>query len=319
MALRNSNNYKACIVPEISYGVINKTLTTAGAGGAKFFADKLEWNYAPITTELAKKENSLYKSSTRTKITGKLVTGTLSGDLTDGHEILLQAHFDDATSPYLYASALPTTKSYNIYQLYLDSAGAVTHYDVILGAIINPLVISGEPNGIIQYTATIEGADYLQQQPNSAGKALTLTDGTTVSGTPFLFGDVTTTTFQSKDTLLSFNLELRKTMVDNSQRFMNSLTKANDYYNQVGGTLQMSTLTNPDADRQSTRQNQAGNANTITLVNAIQTWKIDIHGVLTDITTPDADRGLFVTNETFELTDDISTLAVPVTITVTTL
>jgi len=64
MALRNSNNYKVCIVPESSYGVINKTLTTVG--GAKFFADKLEWNYAPITVELGKKENSLYKASTCT-------------------------------------------------------------------------------------------------------------------------------------------------------------------------------------------------------------------------------------------------------------
>lgn len=314
MALRNSNNYKVCIVPEISYGVINKTLTTAG--GAKFFADKLEWNYAPITTELGKKENSLYKASARTRITGKLVTGTLSGELTDGHEILLQAHFDDATSPYLYAAALPTTKSYNIYQLYLNSTGAVTHYDVILGAIINPLVISGEPNGFIQYTATIEGADYLQEQPNSAGTALTLTDGTTVSGTPFLFGDVTVSTFTSKTTLLSFNLELRKTMVDNSQRFMNSLTKANDYYNQVGGTLQMSTLTDPAVDVYTNKQETNSFLNTITLVNTIQTWAMAIGGELTDLQRPDADRGLFVTKETFDLCTDTD-IAAPVTITVT--
>ena len=37
MATRNSNNYKVCIVPETSYGVINRTLTTAG--GAVFFDD----------------------------------------------------------------------------------------------------------------------------------------------------------------------------------------------------------------------------------------------------------------------------------------
>jgi len=316
MATRNSNNYRVCIVPEETYNTQQLTLTNAKS--AVFFDDKLEWNYAPITTELAKKENSLYKSSTRTRITGKLVTGTLSGELTDGHEILLQAHFDDATSPYLYAAALPTTKSYNIYQLYLDSSGAVTRYDVILGAIINPLVISGEPNGIIQYTATIEGADYLQEQGNSAGKALILTDGTVVSGTPFLFGDVTVSTFTSKTTLLSFNLELRKTMVDNSQRFMNSLTKANDHYNQVGGTLQMSTLTDPAVDVYTNKQETNSFLNTITLVNTIQTWAIAIGGELTDLQRPDADRGLFVTNETFDLCTDQDT-TVPVTITVTTL
>lgn len=313
MATRNSNNYKVCIVKESSYGVINKTLTTAG--GAVFFADKLEWNYAPITVELAKKENSLYKAAERTRITGKLVTGTLSGELTDNHEILLQTHFDDASSPYLYASALPATKSVNIYQLYLDSAGAVTHYDVILGAIINPLVISGESNGVIQYTATIEGTDYLQQQANSAGTALTLTNGTVVNGTPFLFGDVTCTTHTSKTTLLSFNLELRKTMVDNSQRFMNSRTKQNDYYNQIGGTLQMSTLNDPAVDVYTNKQEGNSFLNTITLVNAAKTWAIAIGGELTDLQRPDADRGLFVTNETFDLCTD-QDITVPVTITV---
>ncbi len=318
MALRNSNNYKVCIVPEISYGVINKTLTTAG--GAKFFADKLEWNYAPITTELGKKENSLYKAAERTKITGKLVTGTLSGELTDGHEILLQAHFDDATSPYLYAAALPTTKSYNIYQLYLDSTGAITHYDVILGAIINPLVISGEPNGIIQYTATIEGADYLQEVANTAPNALAVEATLPVSGTPFLFGSVTCTNLSNLSTLLSFNLELRKTMVDNNQRFMNSLTKQNDYYYQVGGTLQTSTLCDATADSgwQGIKNNEALYPATITLVNAIQAWKIETNGTITDATRPDADRGLFVQNLTCDLASSILA-EVPVTITVTTL
>lgn len=316
MALRNSNNYKVCIVPESSYGVINKVLTTAG--GAKFFADKLEWNYAPITTELGKKENSLYKSSTRTKITGKLVTGTLSGELTDGHEILLQAHFDDSTSPYLYAAALPTTLSYNIYQLYLDSTGAVTHYDVILGAIINPLVISGESNGIVQYTATIEGADYLQEQPNSAGTALTLTDGTTVSGTPFLFGDVTFVGYFAEDTSLSFNLELRKTMVDNSQRFMNSLTKQNDYYNQVGGTLQLSTLFDTTAHKasQAAKYDGIGMTVSISLINTIKTWMIELAGVTTEFTRPDADRGQFVANYTIDLNYSTWLAANPVEITV---
>lgn len=317
MALRNSNNYKVCIVPESSYGVINKTLTTAG--GAKFFADKLEWNYAPITVELGKKENSLYKSSTRTVITGKLVTGTLSGELTDSHEILLQAHFDDAASPYLYAAALPATKSYNIYQLYLDSAGAVTHYDVILGAIINPLVISGEPNGIIQYTATIEGADYMQEQPNSAGTALTLTDGTTVSGTPFLFGAIDFTGDYGIDTLLSFNLELRKTLVDNSQRFMNSLTKQNDYYYQVGGTLQLTSLFDTTANASSMAEIYNGGAIPIALIelktNTPKSWSISIAGTVTEASRPDTDRGLFVQNFTVDLSCD-SVNTVPVTITV---
>ena len=81
MATLNSNNYKICIVPEVNFGWINKTLTTAG--GAVFYDGKLEWNNAPITVERAKKENSLVKSNDRNYITGKNVSGTLSGDLLD--------------------------------------------------------------------------------------------------------------------------------------------------------------------------------------------------------------------------------------------
>lgn len=318
MALRNSNNYKICIVPETNYGVQNKVLTTAG--GARFFADKLEWGYNPITTELAKKENSFYKSGDRNKITGKLVSGTISGDLTDNHEILLQAHFDDTSSPYLYPAELPTTlKSFNIYQLYLDHAGAVTSYDVVLGAIINPLVLSGEPNGIVQYTATIDGADYLEEVSNTAGNVLTLTDGTPVTGNRFLFGNIDFTGGYGIDTLLSFNLELRKTMVENNQRFMNSMTKLNDYYTQVGGTLQLTSLFDTVANASSMAEIYNGEVINIALIelktNTPKSWSISIAGTVTEASRPDTDRGLFVQNFTADLScDSIST--VPVTITV---
>lgn len=317
MALRNSNNYKICIVPETTYGVQNKVLTTAG--GARFFADKLEWGYNPITVELAKKENSFYKSGDRNKITGMLVNGTLSGDLTDAHEILLQAHFDDASSPYLYPAELPTTtKSFNIYQLYLNNAGAVTSYDVVLGAIFNPLVLSGEPNGIVQYTTTLEGADYLEDVPNTALNVLTLTDGLTVSGNLFLFANVEYLNLTGVDEkLLSFNLELRKTMVENNQRFMNSMRKLNDYYTQVGGTFQVSSLYN-GSEIQGIRYNNNIFALKLTLLTPDKSWTIDLVGVVTDATRPDADRGLFVQNLTLDLAVD-AVHTVPVTITVATL
>ena len=119
MAIRNSNNYRIAIKKESSYGVIDKTLTDAS--GTIFFNDKLDWMNAPITVERTAKENSLYKAAARNKITGTLATGTLSGELTDAHEILLKAHFDDDSSAYSYPAHLTTQNTYNIYQLYLDA------------------------------------------------------------------------------------------------------------------------------------------------------------------------------------------------------
>jgi len=311
MAVRSTNNYKVAIIKETTYGAQIKTPTV-------YFADKFEWDNSPITQELAKKENSVYKAQTRTKITGKMVTGTLSGELTDMHEILLKAHFDDTSSPYLYsASVLDAPDSYNIYKLYLNSAGACTHYDVLLGAIINPLTITGESNGIVQYSCTIDAADYLQEVANSATNALTLTADIPVTGVPFLFGDITCTTPFSADSLLSFNLELSKTLVDNSLRFQNSLTKTNDRYIQAGGTFSWAEIWQipAAATDQSNKYNELALDFSMSLINSEKTWAIALDGLLTDATRPDADRGILLGNYTIDLCEGTSNQA-PATITV---
>lgn len=323
MAIVNSNNYRVAIVKESSFGVINKTLTLAG--GALFFNDKLDWNNQPITQELSKKENSLYKAADRTKITGNYATGTLTGELKNTHEILLKAHFDDETQPYNHAVHLGTPLTYNVYQLYLDSTGACTHYDVLLGVTIPSLTLSGEANGILQYTAQLDAASYLQMQPNSSGTALTFTSGTAVpsatSGSQFLFGNVTANTMAFGETKLnSFSLEMTKTLVDNAIRFQNTMTKnstTGDAYTQVGGTLSYTALWDgiKNAADQSKRYDGTGMTNTFSLVApTVATWAIVCKGIVTDATRPDADRGLFLGNYTFDLCQ-ISTAA-PVVITV---
>jgi len=316
MADRNSNNYKIAIVAEANYGAQNKVVTNVG--GAVYFDDKLEWNNDPITVERARKKNSLYKAEDRMKITGTKVSGTLSGDLTDLHEILLQAHFDDTASPYLYAVTLPTTKSYNVYQLYLDGTGACTHYDVLVGCVFNPLTITGEANGIIQYSCTIDAADYSQDVANSSGEAITLTSGIPITGVPFLFGDVTASTGLSHTAINSFSLELSKTMVDNALRYQNSLTKTNDKYTQVGGTFSYAAIwdTSSNSQDQGYRYNETAIQSTISLVSSAATWQIDLNGVISEATRPDADRGLFIGNYTFDLTSEVTGTFPPVSITV---
>lgn len=307
MAIRNSNNYRVAIVKESVFGQINKTLTLVG--NAAFFNDKMEWNYAPITVERATKENSLYKSATRNKITGKLATGTISGDLTNTHEILLQGHFDDTTQAYAYPTHLTTQASYNVYQLYLDATGACTTYDVLLGVTLNPLSITGESNGIIQYSCTLDAASYLQEQANSSGTALTFTSGTGVpsapSGVPFLFGAATASLAFSETKLNSFSMEFSKTLVDNAIRFQNSMTKTNDYYTQVGGTLSYTALwdgTNNAAD-QGELYDETAKTNVISLItSAVATWAFTLGGILTSASRPDADRGIYLGNYTFDLT-----------------
>jgi hypothetical protein len=316
MAIRNSNNYKVAIVPEGSYGKQKFGILS----DALLLNDKLEWNFAPLTAERTKKENSLYKAATRTKITGDMVTGTLSGDLTDGHELILGMHFDDDASPYLYATALPTTRSCNIYQLYLNAAGDVVTYDVLLGAILNPLTISGEANGIVQYSCNIEAASYRQEIANTDADVLNI-NNPAEAGAPFLFGNVLATLYENDTEINSFSIELIKTMVDNALRFQNSLTKTNDRYTAVGGTLSYSKIwdgTNNAAD-QAFCYNESANHVMLMLHNApaetaTKIWYIKCEGVITETSRPDADRGIFIGNYTFDLTAGGLATGVPVLI-----
>lgn len=315
MAIRNANNYQVLIMPESNYGEQVFTITDAGL----LLNDKLEWNFAPLTAERAKKENSLYKAATRTKITGDLVTGTLSGDLTDGHELILGIHFDDDASPYLYGTELPTTRSCNIYQLYLNAAGEVLTYDVLLGAILNPLSITGEANGIVQYSVNIEAASYRQEVVNTGADVLTISSPKE-AGDPFLFGNIEAQLFESDTNLNSFSMEFSKTMVDNALRFQNSLTKTNDRYTAVGGTLTYSKIwdeSNNNVADQSYRYNESPSYILIRLVTAAYNCEFECEGVMTDTTRPDADRGIFIGNYTFDLASGGMSIGIPVQITIT--
>jgi hypothetical protein len=201
-----------------------------------------------------------------------------------------------------------------VYQLYLESTGACTTYDVLLGCNINPLSITGKPNDILQYSATIDATSYLQKVANTGGTAINLTAGLPVTGTPFLFGDVSPTMIFGETEILSFNLELSKTLVDNDMRFQNSLTKTNDDYIGVGGTVSYDVKWSPQLDK-ALIQNGVTNSFSVILANASKSWAIAMKGVVTQADRPDADRGLFVGTYAMKLTTT-SSGALPVQVTV---
>lgn len=310
MAALNSNNYLVAVVPEVSRGAQVTNLSTGDT-----YQDVLEWNYDPIVTDKTQKENNLAERNDRSVITAQRVSATLSGQLTWGHDSLLSLFFDDNASPYLFSSTVPTTKSANIYQLYLGSDGATTHYDVILGAVIQQLEFRGTANGLVEYTATIQGTSYLQMVANSAGGAITAIPA--VDGALFQFGSVTASLYTAKTALNSFTLTLQKTMVDDKSRYQNSLTMSNDRYIGVGGTLAIETLWDGTADaaQQANRFSQTAKANTITLVNASGSWAFLTYGIVTEATRPDADRGEFMASDNLKLV--FSGANAPVTVTVT--
>jgi hypothetical protein len=170
----------------------------------------------------------------------------------------------------------------------------------------------------VQYSVNIEAASYSQEVVNTGANVLTISSPKE-AGTPFLFGNIAAQLYDSDTKLNSFSIEFSKTMVDNALRFQNSLTKTNDRYTAVGGTLTYSKIwdgTNNAAD-QSFRYNESTHYILIKLATVAYTWDIECEGVMADTTRPDADRGIFIGNYTFNLTSGGWYMDIPVQITIT--
>lgn len=315
MATRNSNDYKIMIIPEVTDGV----QIFAGTTG-KLLCDTMEWMHEPIVTDRAIKNNKLFDEAKRSVITGKKVTASINGELTTNHEIMLQALFDDATSPYTFAAQMPTAKTYNIYQMYYNASGAVTHYDVLLGAVIPEMTFSGSSTGLWTYTANIEAKTFRENIENDSGNLLSAIP--TVTGDPFIFGNTTcSVNFGNSNNVNSVDLTLTKTMDSDENRWQNGFTRNNNRYIGVGGTLSYSYLWDDDGaemNGQYDKNSDNSYVETITLVAGAKNWQFECTGRMTDITRPDADRGTFIGTVTETLIDDqVLNFTPPITITVT--
>jgi len=315
MANRNSNDYNIMIIPEVTDG----TQIFAGTTG-KLICDKMEWMHEPIMSDRAIKNNKLFDEAKRSVITGNKVTASINGELTTNHEIMLQALFDDATSPYTFAAQMPTAKTYNIYQMYYNAAGAVTHYDVLLGATIQEMTFAGASTGLWTYTANIEAKTFRENVANDSGNVLSAIP--TVAGDPFIFGNTTcSVNFGNTNNVNSVDITLTKTMDSDENRWQNGLTRNNNRYIGVGGTLSYSYLwedNGAEQNGQSVKNNDTPYVETITLVAGAKNWQFECTGRMTDITRPDADRGTFIGTVTETLIDDQDVnFTPPITITVT--
>ena len=315
MANRNSNDYKIMIIPEVTDG----TQIFVGTTG-KLICDKMEWMHEPIMSDRAIKNNKLFDEAKRSVITGKKVTASIDGELTTNHEIMLQALFDDATSPYTFAAQMPTAKTYNIYQMYYNASGAVTHYDVLLGAIIQEMTFSGASTGLWTYTANIEAKTFRENITNVDANLLSAIP--TVTGDPFIFGNtICFVSFGNNTNVNSVDITLTKTMDSDENRWQNGLTRNNNRYIGVGGTLSYSYLWEDNGVEQcgqSVKNNETPYLESITLVAGAKSWLFECSGRMTDITRPDADRGTFIGTVTETLIDDqVVNLSPPITITVT--
>jgi len=313
MANRIGNSYRLAIGKEFAFnsgstadaGVISFTALSvvASAISGEVVPEALETNFKtgsamPTACELAQGIRS-----------GQI---TVSGTLTDGHELLLHAATHDSTSPYTW-TAKPTATSFVILRIWDDSATTPYTVDKFSGCRLDSLTITGSSGSLITFDAVFSPAAYTPE----TSQAITGTDPGVTCGTPFSFGEVEiASSFGSGTSAKSFSIMLGSEYADNASSYQNSNTRLADVVVKYTGELQLAVNYDSSADADYTVEyiasdNFSSSPEKITLANANKTWKFELPIQLTALTKADPDNQLFETSVTAKIVYDLDAATAP--------
>jgi hypothetical protein len=314
MASRLGSGYYVSLVKETEYGTAITNLSTA----THMFDVTCEIKNEPIITDTGVKTGTVQPYNTEKIITGTGGTVTISGNVCTEYAVLLQAYFhEDATVPapsvYNMQEASTAPFSYTIYQLFeADTTPSGTAYNIAAGCVLTEFSITGESNGILQFTST--------WRAKLVDRAITtaLTNGVAGwgAGTPFLFGSVTGTLFNAKTTFNSFAINLSKVLADDRISYQNSMARTAEYLTQYTGTLDVETIYDDAADHtfDGNIGSQTAVDSTIAFVNGAVSWTWAFSTRIASFTQADPDKSLFVAQYSLELARDAAAEAVTVTV-----
>lgn len=318
MANRIGNSYRLAIGKEFAFN----SGSTAAAGVISFtalsvVASTVTGEVVPEALETGFKTNSAMPTACELAQGYRSGQITVSGTLTDGHELLLYAATHDSSSAYAW-TAKPTASSFVILRIWDDSAASPYTVDKFSGCRLDSLTITGQSGSLISFDAVFSPASYSPE----VSQSIAGTDPGIVCGTPFNFGDVTiASSFGSGTSAKSFSIMLGSEYADNSSSYQNSNTRIADVVVQFMGEYQLAvnydTTTSEDYTVESINSDSFSGADeTITLANANKIWDFSLPIQLTALTKADPDNQLFETSVTAKIVYNIATSAAP-TITVT--
>lgn len=311
------NNYRTVIGKETALGSGKTNATSIAWTEVTVLPDKCEMTIDKAQIDTGAKTQTGLPTLCEIKSGYEKYTVTLSGVLSDEHEILLKAFFKDAASPYTMDS-VPTLDSYVIMQVWAEDTATPYIADKAIGCQLMSLKFDGASGGMITYEAVFMARSYVRRD---ATVAITGTDPGTVCTKGFNFGDVTAS-LQYGDTthLKSFSLSLMNNLVDDAAMFQNSNTILQAIPSTVSGEFSYVCNYYDTASELSAETSINGDSpltEAIVLTNSEATWSIDITGQLTGYTRADPDDGIYDSNATERLVYDSVGAAYPIVITIT--
>jgi hypothetical protein len=264
-------------------------------------------------------DTKIKTGTTQPTILEKIIAGTkasavIKGNLCTEYAALLKAFTHTASTPYTLTEASATIPSYRILKLFaVGTSGDATPYDWASGSVMIDFEITGEVNGIYQFTSTWA----CKAMDNGVTLALTNEPTAWGAGTPFLFGNSTATLINTKTTMNSISLKLTKILADDTIAYQNSMTKTGEYLTGWSGSLDIETIYDDTVDPTyfGSIGVQTALNNILVLVSGTVEWTITTSHRLTSAELADPDKGLFVSRYSAELARDTDTTALTIAIT----
>ena len=307
---RSGNKYRVAIGLETSLGS-GKTHSTGGSQPTL----SVRWEdltVMPVKLELNPDRQLIdtnYKTGTSQATAYEQVQGvtdgtfTLSGKLSLGYEILLQAMFHQSPVDHTYTfdDTPPTAKSLVMMKVW-DDAPVNSKYkvDIAKGCAVDSLVITGRSKEAIEFTMSGRITDHERE----VEQVITGTDPGLTFPDVVQFGDtVYSGSFGEANRLNEFTLTLTNIYIDDTKRYTNSMSRLRDIILRQEGELnvkglfkQETTELNPMDDIGIDNQL----LQTIILVSGMRSWVINFNALVTAFDSADPDRDLFESNVTMK-------------------
>ncbi|RKZ98984.1 MAG: hypothetical protein DRQ46_00475 [Gammaproteobacteria bacterium] len=247
-------------------------------------------------------------------------TVSVSGTLSHGHAIFLEAFFSDDSSPHAFQVDPNTFQSYTIYNLF--NGGEVstkTNWkgDIAIGCVCESFNITGSQGGVIGYEATFRAKSIAREQDLSGLTTTTITDASKPCYIPFKFQSVTADMLNSTVTSInSFSISLGNEFADDTVAYQNSATKLREIAVKASGELAFDVIYDAAV---ALTYNPILMATTnlddvITLSGGSGTFIITMYGKYTSYDIADPDKGVYVTSINKQLQANASGSAISIAV-----
>jgi len=306
---RSGNKYRVAIGLETSLGSGN-THSTGGTTPTL----SVRWEdltVMPVKLELSPDRQMIdtnYKTGTSQATAYEQVQGvtdgtfTLSGKLSLGYEILLQAMFHQSPvgNTYTFDDTPPIAKSLVMMKVWDDAIVGSYKVDIAKGCAVDSLVITGRSKEAIEFTMSGRITDHERE----VEQVITGTDPGLTFPAVVQFGDIVYNgRFGEQTRLNEFSLTLTNIYIDDTKRYTNSMSRLRDIILRQEGELNVKGLFKQETTERNPMDDIGVDkrlSESITLVSGMRSWVIVFQALVTAFDSADPDRDLFESNVTMK-------------------